>query len=362
MRAAISGVKARAFTIPTDRPEADGTLAWNSTTIVIALVSAHGQTGMGYTYASRAAAHLIFDVLGPAVQGRNAFDIPNCLAAMRHAARNLGVSGQVSYAISAVDTALWDLKARLLQIPLASLMGMAMDSIPVYGSGGFTTYDEAAIREQIFSWREKGITRAKIKIGSQPELDMDRVVAAQGALGAENELFVDANGAYTVKQALGFAEDFLEYGVTWFEEPVPSADLEGLERTRTQGPPGMNIAAGEYADSACYARRMLEAQAVDVLQLDATRCQGYSGFIEAAQIARAHNLPVSSHCAPALHLPVCCHLPNIVHMEYFYDHARIESMIFEGVPAVVRGRLSPFVDGTGSGLLLKEPDAMRYAA
>lgn len=360
MEAAVTKVSVRAYTIPTDGPEADGTFAWDSTTIVIVEIEAADRAGLGYSYASPAAAALIRDHLADSVTGRDAMDIPAARRAMLHAVRNLGAVGQASYAISAMDVALWDLKARLLGLPLVTLFGAAGETMPVYGSGGFTTYDSHAIRAQIEGWREEGISMAKIKIGADPAEDPRRVEAARGALGSGDQLFVDANGAYSAKQALAMADRFREQGVAWFEEPVPSDDLNGLRLIRRAAPPGMEVAAGEYGDSAFYMRRMLAAEAVDVLQIDATRCQGYSGFIQAAVLAEASSLPVSSHCAPALHLSVCCHV-GARHMEYFHDHVRIERMIFDGVPEVKHGAMAPDRGRPGHGLVLKQTDAARYA-
>jgi L-alanine-DL-glutamate epimerase-like enolase superfamily enzyme len=362
MDAPVSRLVARAYTIPTDRPEADGTLAWDSTTLVVAEIDAAGQRGLGYTYGSAAVAKLIRVHFAELLVGQSAFDIPACFHRMLHTARNLGTVGQVSYAIAAVDTALWDLKARLLDVSLADLMGEAAPAVRLYGSGGFTTYDDRAIRSQIDTWRAQGIMRAKIKIGSNPSQDLQRVKTASTALGPDGHLFVDANGAYSAKQALDFAERFREHDVRWFEEPVSSDNLADLHLIRDRAPAGMDITAGEYADSLFYVRRMLDAGAVDVMQIDVTRCQGYSGFLHAASLALAANVPISSHCAPALHLPVCCHMPHLRHMEYFYDHARIERMLFDGVVDVVDGCLTPDRSRPGHGLTLKEADAEPFAA
>jgi L-alanine-DL-glutamate epimerase-like enolase superfamily enzyme len=360
MSAAITRIDASSYTVPTDRLEADGTLTWDKTTIVIVHAFAGGRIGLGYSYTSRAAAVLVEDMLADAVKGRDAFDIPDCWLAMRRAVRNQGVTGVAATALAAVDTALWDLKAQLLNISLADLLGKAVMTMPVYGSGGFTTYPNKDLHKQIETWRQSGITKAKIKIGEHPGEDISRVKAARSALG-DGELFVDANGAYSIKEALSFAQRFETEGVTWFEEPVTSDNLEGLGLLRQNGPAGMNITAGEYIYDLFGAERMLAAKAVDVLQLDATRCQGYSGFLQVAALAQAHNIPLSSHCAPSLHLPVCLHVPNILHMEYFHDHVRVENMIFDGVPQVVNGSLSPN-DKPGHGLTLKRADAQRYAA
>jgi L-alanine-DL-glutamate epimerase-like enolase superfamily enzyme len=173
-------------------------------------------------------------------------------------------------------------------------------------------------------------------------------------------LFVDANGALTVKQALEFARYFSERGVRWFEEPVSSDDLHGLALIRASGPAGMAIAAGEYGYSPDYFQGMLAAQAVDVLQADATRCGGFSGFADAAALCEASNVPLSSHCAPALHLHIACATRSFIHMEYFFDHVRIERMLFDGVSELSRGQLAPDRTRPGLGLEFKREDAACY--
>lgn len=357
----VTSLSAAAYKIPTDSPEADGTIEWSSTTLVLVQIEAGGQTGIGYSYASRACAVLVNDLLAEIVKGRNAFDIEGIWHAMRRALRNLGVTGQAASAIAAIDTALWDLKARLLNVSLLDLMGAARDAMPVYGSGGFTTYDAKRIRAQIDGWSQAGITMAKIKIGAHPEDDLERVRAARKALGDDGQLFVDANGAYDVRQALDFARQFEDYDVRWFEEPVSSDDLVGLRRIRNAAPAGMDITAGEYAWTLFDVEDMIAAEAVDVLQIDATRCQGYTGFMQGAALAGTANLPVSSHCAPALHLAVCCHLGNARHMEYFHDHVRIEHMLFDGVPGVVDGNMACDRNRPGHGMVFKAADAAPYS-
>lgn len=358
----ITSVAAHAYTIPTDLPEADGTYAWDSTTIVIAEVSAGGQSGIGYTYADRATEMLINTALADVVRGHDAMDVPGAWLAMVKRIRNLGRPGICAMAISGVDAALWDLKAKLLDVPLARLLGRVRPSAMVYGSGGFTSYTDAQLARQLSAWAEQGVCAVKMKVGTQPERDLERVRAARRAIGEDVQLLVDANGAYSRKQALAFAEAFAAEGVSWFEEPVSSDDLEGLRLLRDRAPAGMDVAAGEYGYDLHYFRRMLAAGAVDVLQADATRCGGITGFLAAGALCQAEPLPMSSHCAPALHVAACCALPQLRHMEYFHDHVRIESMLFEGGPRLVDGCLEPPLDRPGLGLELKRPDAARYAA
>jgi L-alanine-DL-glutamate epimerase-like enolase superfamily enzyme len=359
----IEKIAASALRIPTDAPEQDGTFAWDHTTIVIVEAFAGGRTGLGYSYTGAAAANLINVVLAEQLTGAEAFAIPLMWERMVGAVRNLGSRGICATAISAVDTALWDLKARLMDVPLAGLLGAARDAVPIYGSGGFTSYPVERVAEQLGGWiANEGCRYVKMKVGSDPAQDFARAQAARRAIGKNAELFVDANGAYARKQALAFAERYAELGVTWFEEPVSSDDIEGLRLMRDRAPAALEIAAGEYGYDPAYFRRMLEAGAVDVLQADATRCGGITGFLRAAALADAHMVPLSAHTAPALHLHVCCAAPRLRHIEWFHDHVRIERMLFDGAPVPARGLIRPDLTRPGNGLELKRAEAARLAA
>lgn len=359
-QAPITALSARSYTIPTDAPESDGTLAWDSTTLVVVQLEAGGARGLGYTYASHAAAVLIREQLAPLLRARDALATGARYHDMVSHLRNLGCRALGAMAVSAVDVALWDVKARLAGLPLATLLGQARAEIPVYGSGGFTSYTVARLWQQLADWRAAGMTRVKMKVGRDPHEDAARVRAAREAIGPDTELFVDANGAYTVPQALRLAQEYTAAGVSWLEEPVPSDDLAGLRLLRERAPPGMAIAAGEYGDTLPYFQRMLAAGAVDVLQADATRCGGVTGFLGAAALCEAFQIPLSSHCAPSLHAPLCCAARPAVHLEYFHDHVRIEQQLFDGAPQQHDGVLAAHDDRPGLGLELREQDASCY--
>jgi L-alanine-DL-glutamate epimerase-like enolase superfamily enzyme len=328
---------------------------------VVAEVSAGGERALGYTYADASAAQLIDRRLRPVIEGADAMAVAAAWDAMVATVRNVGRPGIAASAISAVDAALWDLKARLLELPLARLLGAVRGAVPVYGSGGFASYSTDELAEQLGGWIEAGIARVKMKVGRNAEDDVERVRAAREAIGPDAELFVDANGAYERKQALAFAEAFARERVSWFEEPVSSDDLEGLRLLRDRAPAGLEISAGEYGYDLWYFRRMLEASAVDVLQADATRCLGITGFVRAAALAEAHQVPLSAHTAPALHVHACCALSIVRHLEWFHDHVRIERLLFDGAPEPVEGLLHPALDRPGLGLELKRADAERHA-
>jgi L-alanine-DL-glutamate epimerase-like enolase superfamily enzyme len=348
--------------VPTDFPESDGTLEWNSTTLVLVHAGAGNRVGLGYTYADSATTILIRGLLSEVVKGKDAMSPTASWNSMVSRTRNLGRPGIVAMAISAVDIALWDLKARLLDLPLTNLLGPVRDSVPIYGSGGFTSYSIQQLQSQLAGWIEQGIRRVKMKVGRDARADIERVGAARAVIGPGAELFVDANGAYSRKGALEHAERFADMNVSWFEEPVSSDDLSGLRLLRDRAPGGMDIAAGEYGYEAGYFRRLLANGAVDVLQADATRCGGITGFLQAAALCEAYHLPLSAHTAPSVHTHVGCAATPLRHLEYFHDHVRIENMFFDGARSPVNGELSPDFSRPGMGIELKHADAERFAA
>lgn len=364
MRAAapISSVEVRAYRIPTDALEADGTLAWDATTLVVVHVAGGGETGLGYTYADASAVDVVRGVLAPIVEGEDALAIGGIWEAMRRQVRNMGEPGIAACAISAVDAALWDLKARLLGVPLHRLIGPRRESVPIYGSGGFLTYDDARLAAQLSGWVEnEGCARVKMKIGADARTEAARMRVARKAIGGEAALMIDANGALEPRGALAMARIADGEGVDWFEEPVTSDDPEGLALVRAQAPGGVEIAAGEYGYTPHAFRRLLETRAVDVLQIDATRALGITGFLAACELSAAFAVPVSAHTAPALHCAPAAAAPNLRHVEWFHDHARIEAMLFDGAPVPVNGAITPN-DAPGHGLTFKEKDAQLYAA
>jgi len=356
----IKQLRARSFTIATDAPESDGTLEWDSTTVVLVMVSAGGCCGLGYSYTHRSAALLINHALQPLVEGIDAMDIGAAWQRMVRQTRNLGRPGIVSTALAAVDIALWDLKAKLLGVPLTRLLGQVRRSIALYGSGGFTSYDDRRLTKQVADWVGLGIKHVKLKVGKSPSDDKRRVALVRETLEPDVELMVDANGAYSRKSAIMLGDAFADLGVTWFEEPVSSDDLEGLRLIRKRVAPPIEVTAGEYGYHLDYFRRMLQAEAVDVLQADVSRASGITGFLTVAALSEAFHIPLSAHCVPAVHMHLGCSIEAMRHIEYFHDHVRIERLIFDGLPHPQSGQLTPNPDLLGLGLELREADVAAY--
>jgi L-alanine-DL-glutamate epimerase-like enolase superfamily enzyme len=355
----VDSLEIECLTIPTDQPESDGTATWDSTTIVIVEAVGGGRRGLGWTYAPEAAAKVVDALLREVVEGSDLDDLGATWLALGARLRNAGRPGIGWCALSAVDTALWDLKARLLDVPLVSLLGACHDEVPVYGSGGFCTYSLDRIREQLGGWVDQGISRVKMKLGRDPHADPARLDAARDAIGNETELYVDANGAFSAKEAIRWARRYdEEWHATWFEEPVSSADAAGLREVRAATT--LDVAAGEYGYVPADFLSLVGS--VDCLQADVTRCGGYSGLARVNGLAAAHSLDLSGHCAPQLAAHGLCAVDRLRHLEWFHDHVRIEAMLFDGVLSPVGGALRPDRSRAGHGLELKRAEAERWAA
>src|SRR5918992_2946977 len=198
----IDSVDVSVYEFPLEEPESDGTLTWDSTTMVVVEVAAGDARGLGYTYGSAACATVIREKLADVVEGTDPMGATRTWSAMQRAVRNVGRPGVVSHAMSAVDTSVWDLKARLLEVPLATLLGGVHDAVRVYGSCGFTSMSDQQMEKQLSEWvHELGIPRAKIKVaedwGRRERRDLARAELARRVIGADAELFVDANGGYS---------------------------------------------------------------------------------------------------------------------------------------------------------------------
>lgn len=361
---AVDGVAVAVYRLPTDRPEADGTLGWDATTAIVVHVHGGGRSGVGWTYGDGAAAHVVSGLLADVVTGRSALDAPGATHAMLRAARNIGVPGLVSMAVSAVDVALWDLKARLLELPLARLLGAVRSEAAVYASGGFTSYDDVTTRQQLEGWLERGFDQVKIKVGEswgrRTSRDLARTRLARAVVGEDVALLVDANGGYTAKQAVRVGQELDALGVVWFEEPVSSDDRDGLRLVRDQV--ACDVAAGEYAARLPDVADLVQARAVDCLQLDASRCCGVTEWQRAAAVAAAAHLDVSAHCVPNLHAHLAVATPNLRHVEWFHDHERFERRLFDGVLESTNGRVHPRLDADGLGLMVRsDADELRVA-
>jgi L-alanine-DL-glutamate epimerase-like enolase superfamily enzyme len=354
----LSGLEAAAYRVPTDAPEGDGTFAWDSTTMVVVTASGAGSVGTGWTFAPAAAVAVVEELLAPVVLGRDPVGVEESWEQMVRAVRNAGRPGLVGMALSAVDIALWDLRGRVESRSVTDLWGSRPVPVEAYGSGGFTTYDEEQLAAQLAAWLDLGLRHVKIKIGESwgqdVQRDLARTAATRSTVGDDVGVFVDANGGYSIEQALRVGRMLDGLGVEWFEEPVSSDDLDGLSEVRASVQ--ADVAAGEYGYDEAYLARM--ATYVDCLQLDVTRCGGYTGWRRA--VAR---LPVgtelSAHCAPYVTVPVASTTPGLRHVEWFHDHVRIAQKLVDGCPDPTNACL-PIREEPGHGLRFLTARAERF--
>ena len=357
----VESVAASAYRIPTDQPEADGTFSWDATTMVVVRAAGEGHEGQGWTYAPAAAVQVVEELLAPVAEGRPVDEVEQTWEAMVRAVRNAGRPGLVGMALSAVDIALWDLLGHVQARALVEVWGGEPAPVVLYGSGGFTTYDDETTRGQLEGWCEEDLAMVKIKIGeawgTRTERDLHRVDVARDTVGEATGLFVDANGAYSTGQAIEMGLELEARDVRWFEEPVSSDDHRGLSTVRDRTT--LEVAAGEYGDSHAYFRHL--AGHVDCLQVDVTRCGGYT---EWRRIVADPDLPGpggwSVHCAPYASLPVASTTAGLRHQEWFHDHVRIEQELFEGWAPPHGGRLEPDRSRPGHGLAFLDGEAERY--
>jgi L-alanine-DL-glutamate epimerase-like enolase superfamily enzyme len=360
--ARIEKVDVSAYQVPTaTEQESDGTLVWDSTSVVVVELRCGEQIGLGYTYCHPAAGQLIESKLASVLKDADPLMPQRAWAQMQVQSRQLGHAGIAAMAISAVDVAMWDLKAKLLGVCLADALPRYRESVPIYGSGGFCNYSAEQLSEQVQGWLAEGFRSLKIKVGRDSKADPERVALVRSLAGPDVELMVDANGANNPQDALLWAQRFRqEFGVTYFEEPVSSQDLPGLAYVRGRAPAGLAVAAGEYGWNLSYFERMLDAQAVHILQADVTRCGGITNMLRVDGLCKARDLPFSAHCAPAICAHACCGMETVVHIEYFFDHYRIEDLLFDGTLDPAEGLLTPDRSRPGLGLELKRADASHY--
>nr|WP_298113729.1 enolase C-terminal domain-like protein [uncultured Pseudomonas sp.] len=253
-QAPVDELRVSAYRVPTDAPEADGTLRWEATTLVLVELTGGGHSGLGYTYADASLVPLLGERLRVCVEGADALAIGEIGQRLWQGVRNLGRAGLAACAISAVDAALWDLKAKLLDQPLAVLLGLRRERVPLYGSGGVTSYDDERLARQLGDWvAEAGCRWVKMKVGTDSRRDAERVARARAAIG-DAGLFIDANGAHSVRSAIAFARQVAEQQVAWFEEPVSSDDLAGLREVRA----ALGARRGGPGDGHCRRRIRLQ--------------------------------------------------------------------------------------------------------
>jgi len=314
-----------------------------------------GPVGLGWTAGLRATRAVVMDTLRETLIGKDPFDTEGLWNEMFWRVRGFGRKGVAFQAISAVDIALWDLKAKALGLPLYKLLGACHDSVPVYGSGGWTNYTEAELVREQMSYVEQGYPAIKMKIGKEfgqrEREDLARLAAVRRAAGDEITLYVDANNGYTAKQAIRVARGLEEREVAWFEEPVLADDVDGLAQVARAT--SIPVATGEHEYTKFGFKDLLARGGADIAQPDVGRVGGVTEWLKVAHLAHAFNLPVASHAFAPIHLHLAMATPNILVVEMLGTETASNRVFFTELPQPKNGRWAPFPDRPGLGVELR---------
>ncbi|MCH8115744.1 MAG: mandelate racemase/muconate lactonizing enzyme family protein [Chloroflexi bacterium] len=294
--------------------------------------------------------------------GEDPFNIEKLWNDMFWRMRNYARKGVALQALSSIDIALWDLKARALGLPLYRLLNPRYESVPVYGSGGWTNMTEEELVEEALGFVERGIPRYKMKVGKDfgnaEREDVQRVAAVRKAVGDDVEIYVDANMGYNVKQAIRMSHKFEDYDVRWFEEPILADNVEGFAQISraTQIP----IATGENEYTRHGFKELIVHGGVDIVQPDVGRVGGVTEWMKVASLADSFGLSIAPHGVPNVHLQLCMAIPNLKVVEYFAGGWVTvgRTGFFTEVPVPVDGMWAPFPDKPGLGFEL-DPDAVK---
>lgn len=288
-------------------------------TPMVRITDSDGVTGTGYSYTIGTGGHSVIELLKrtlvPAIVGREALEIERIwrdLLFLTHATTTGAIT---SIALAAIDTALWDLKARKLGLPLHILAGGAQDAIPLYTTeGGWLHLEESALIEDALRAKADGFGGCKLKVGRPIHEDVRRISAVREAVGPGFEIFTDANQRFNVDEAIRRARAYEPLDIGWFEEPLTAEDISG--HTRLVDHTSIPIAVGESLYSAMHFREYLERHACSIIQVDVGRIGGITPWLKVAHMAEAFNIAVCPHFLMELHVGLCAAIPNGRWVEY----------------------------------------------
>jgi D-arabinonate dehydratase len=323
-----------------------------------------GLEGLGVGGGAMSAKVLIESSLKPLLIGQDPLAIEKLWDDMFWQVRGVGRKGIAFCAISAVDTALWDLKAKFFNVPLYKLLGAYTDTVPIYGSGGWTHFNLDELLAEQTGYVEQGMKSVKMKVGkdfgrSERE-DIERLAAVRAAVGDDIEVLIDANNGYYAKQAIRMAREFEPYHVGWFEEPVLADDIDCLAAVAAAI--DIPVATGEHEYTKFGFRDLIARGGADIVQPDIGRVGGVTEWLKVAHLAHAFNLPVAPHAYQVIHLHVACAIPNLRIVEYLGIVEEFDKIVYTEFPQPKEGMWSPDPDKPGLGLALNPEIVQKYGS
>lgn len=323
---------------------------------VVQVTTEQGLTGIGVTYhevGGEAIKELIEKYFAPKLIDRDPFQTEAIWEELFHYARGVGRKGLSFCALSAVDIALWDLKGKILDLPLYCLLGGNEKQVPIYASGGWTSHDDDALVEEALMMVRRGYRMIKLKVGVEGGKNIQRDIArcrkVREAIGPDIGFMVDANNAFHAAEAVRLANSIREYDIMLFEEPVFADDIPGLKRFK-QGT-DIPLGTGEHEYTRYGARDLIMGEAVDYLQMDATRCGGITEMNKVTALSQAWNLAFAPHAMEHIHMHLVSAAPNGVFLERLFLFEDITAMVYQDAPVPEKGILT-IPDKPGLGLEL----------
>jgi D-arabinonate dehydratase len=355
-----------AFYIPVTPDKAVSDSTWKLETMgyaVVRISTDEGISGIGYTYdvAGKAIREVINNTIAGVLLERDPFETETLWTDVMNLLRGVGRKGLVLCALSMVDIALWDIKGKALGMPLYKLLGGSETIIPVYGSGGWTSYTEAELIEEVEQIKSWGYTKIKMKVGvdfgRSPEEDVRRVRSVRKHIGDTIDLMIDANNAWDAATAIKVSEALADCNIFFFEEPVIADDIPGLANVKSKIT--IPVATGEQEYTKYGARDLIMGNAVDILQMDVTKCGGITEWMKIAAIAQAWNIPVAPHAMHYAHMHVVSAAPNGLMLENLFMHEKINALLMVDPPIPKNGYLE-LPDKPGVGIEFNEENLQKY--
>lgn len=313
----ITGAQAKYYRWPRQAPVSNGRHTWTDISMCLVTVTTdHGPTGIGVGGASPGERQLR-DEFCSLVHGLDP-TATELISSRLSDTKLYGRRGFETAALSPIDMALWDIKAKLAGLPLHRLVGGYRESVPIYMAGGYYGRDKSLVdlQTEMVGYVERGAKAVKMKVGRLSQIeDARRVEGVRAAIGSNIRLMLDANCAYRSHDAIQFAKRVEAYDIAWFEEPVGPEDYAGFAKIGRQT--SIPLAAGEQEYRIFGFRDLMATGAVGIVQPDARWMGGVTEFMKVAALAQAHGLDVAAHGPQHLHLPLIGAIPNGIYAEYY---------------------------------------------
>jgi L-alanine-DL-glutamate epimerase-like enolase superfamily enzyme len=320
---------------------------------IVRIVTEGGVEGFGVTYnevGGEATKSLIVHSMAQKLIGRDPFETEVIWQELFQFLRGVGRKGLMLCALSAVDIAIWDLKGKLIGLPLYKLFGGCKTRIPVYASGGWTSYEDDLLVSDMKRMVADGYNMLKFKVGveggANPARDVKRVEKVRNAVGENIGLMLDANNCWDAATAVQFANSVREFNIMFLEEPVPADDIVGL--TRYKRCTDIPLATGEHEYTKFGARELVRNEAADIVQMDATRAGGFTEMLKVAAITEAWNLLLAPHAMDNIHIHLVSAASNAPFLERLVMFDEITSRVYKNAPVPKNGIMEiPDLPGLG---------------